>query len=175
MRKGYDEGWKRSDAYAELLDAASAVGVAVDPLARTEAAWGLTLAESTRVHAEWSRRMRARAGVPERGEGDLEPEVHYSRRGSDEAVARREAAKLAHWAAADTLTNRVLSLLPADPDEALTGRGLTVALGLDPRSMQGRTALAVTSSLYGRGALGRRPVPRQGPGPRTEWAYFRVA
>lgn len=107
--------WPQTDAYRELLEAASACGLTLDPEVKTEGEWAFpTEAVKLAFHREWSRRMRARCGFSE--EQPAFSRVEVERKAADRAPRgdRRDA---------------ILAVLPTDPAFAIGIKALTRRLG----------------------------------------------
>lgn len=107
--------WPATDAYRELLEAASACGLTLDPNAEREDEWEFPNEEvKRRFHQLWDAKMRARCGFPERQPAFSRVEVE--RKAADRAPRgdRRDA---------------ILAVLPTDPAFAIGIKALTRRLG----------------------------------------------
>ncbi len=168
--------WPATDAYRELLEAAAACGLTLDPNVKREGEWTFPNEQvKLAFHREWSRRMRARCGFPEAQPVMAERVSPLRGTTRDESPEERQRYTNKAYRDAPTLQAMAVQALGTAPEEAMSADAVVVALGL-PRSasttnqVQARLAVAAR-----RGEVRRRQDRRAGRGPKVCWAYWRVA
>lgn len=159
--------WRESPAFTDLQDAMAACGiVGVDPCPETEADWpAMMRAKEGAFQLEWSRRMRARAGIPERAtDGPSGVVAHSLRAASKGALAGGSYG---------AVREAVLGVLSDQPAEAMTAAQVIVALNVPRGDAALSRATACLASALRAGLVRRRFNKSAGEG-RRAWAYWRA-